>query len=48
MNAHHDDNGAGLVAYDDACWPVGRAFAVALCFGAGFWIAVGALVRWAL
>lgn len=48
MNAHHDDNGAGLVAYDEARVSIGQAWAAALCFGAGFWITVGALVWWAL
>ena len=47
MNAHNDDHGAGLVTYDDADWPVGRAFAVAICFGAAFWAVVGG-VWWAL
>ena len=30
MNAHHDDNGAGLVAYDEARVSIGQAWAPAI------------------
>lgn len=48
MNAHHDDNGAALVSYDEARVSIGQAWAAALCFGAAFWMVAGALVWRAL